>query len=65
MNIINEIEVNLDNSDRTIFHNTKPISFIEDCAVDLKDLAEYTRKLTEIFEKNGTICSPAKSPPLT
>ena len=32
----------------------KPISFIEDCAVDLKDLAEYTRRLTEIFEKNGT-----------
>ena len=32
----------------------KPISFIEDCAVDLKDLAEYTSRLTEIFEKNGT-----------
>jgi len=32
----------------------KPVSFIEDCAVDLKDLAEYTRRLTEIFEKNGT-----------
>ena len=32
----------------------KPVSFIEDCAVDLKDLAEYTRRLTEIFKKNGT-----------
>ena len=32
----------------------KPVSFIEDCAVELKDLAEYTRRLTEIFEKNGT-----------
>ena len=32
----------------------KPISFIEDCAVRLEDLAEYTRRLTEIFEKNGT-----------
>ena len=33
----------------------KPVSFIEDCAVELKDLAEYTRRLTEIFEKNGTV----------
>lgn len=32
----------------------KPISFIEDCAVDLRDLAEYTRRLTDIFERNGT-----------
>ena len=32
----------------------KPVSFIEDCAVDLRDLAEYTRRLAEIFEKNGT-----------
>jgi FAD/FMN-containing dehydrogenase/Fe-S oxidoreductase len=32
----------------------KPVSFIEDCAVELKDLAEYTRRLSEIFEKNGT-----------
>ncbi len=32
----------------------KPISFIEDCAVDLKDLAEYTRRLTDIFHKHGT-----------
>ena len=32
----------------------KPVSFIEDCAVDLRDLAEYTRRLSEIFEKNGT-----------
>ena len=32
----------------------KPISFIEDCAVQLEDLAEYTRRLTDIFEKHGT-----------
>ncbi|WP_306110766.1 MULTISPECIES: FAD-binding and (Fe-S)-binding domain-containing protein [Roseovarius] len=32
----------------------KPVSFVEDCAVELKDLAEYTAGLTEIFEKNGT-----------
>jgi FAD/FMN-containing dehydrogenase/Fe-S oxidoreductase len=32
----------------------KPVSFIEDCAVPLKDLAEYTDRLTEVFEKNGT-----------
>lgn len=32
----------------------KPISFIEDCAVPLADLAEYTRRLTEVFERHGT-----------
>ncbi len=32
----------------------KPVSFIEDCAVRLEDLAEYTRRLTEIFDKYGT-----------
>lgn len=32
----------------------KPVSFVEDCAVELKDLAEYTTRLTEIFHKNGT-----------
>jgi FAD/FMN-containing dehydrogenase/Fe-S oxidoreductase len=32
----------------------KPVSFIEDCAVELKDLAEYTRRLTEVFHKHGT-----------
>src|SRR5271163_1199023 len=32
----------------------KPISFIEDCAVPLENLADYTARLTEIFEKNGT-----------
>ncbi len=32
----------------------KPVSFIEDCAVDLKDLAEYTRRVSEIFHKHGT-----------
>src|SRR5712672_3250983 len=32
----------------------KPVSFVEDCAVPLEHLAEYTSKLTDIFEKNGT-----------
>jgi FAD/FMN-containing dehydrogenase/Fe-S oxidoreductase len=32
----------------------KPISFIEDCAVPLEDLAEYTDRLTRVFEKHGT-----------
>ena len=33
----------------------KPISFVEDCAVELADLAEYTDRLTRIFEKHGTM----------
>ena len=32
----------------------KPVSFIEDCAVPLESLAEYTSALTEVFHKNGT-----------
>ena len=32
----------------------KPVSFIEDCAVDLADLAEYTDRLTKVFHKHGT-----------
>ena len=32
----------------------KPISFVEDCAVALPDLAEYTRGLTDIFTRHGT-----------
>ncbi|MEQ9640185.1 MAG: FAD-linked oxidase C-terminal domain-containing protein [Alphaproteobacteria bacterium] len=32
----------------------KPVSFIEDCAVELKDLAEYTDRLTQVFHKHGT-----------
>ncbi len=32
----------------------KPVSFVEDCAVELTDLAEYTAGLTEIFERHGT-----------
>jgi Fe-S oxidoreductase len=32
----------------------KPVSFIEDCAVPLEHLADYTRRLTELFEKHGT-----------
>src|SRR5262249_54797217 len=32
----------------------KPISFVEDCAVPLEHLAEYTERLTQVFEKHGT-----------
>ena len=32
----------------------KPVSFIEDCAVPLEHLAEYTANLTEVFAKHGT-----------
>jgi FAD/FMN-containing dehydrogenase/Fe-S oxidoreductase len=32
----------------------KPVSFIEDCAVPLEHLAEYTARLTAVFEKHGT-----------
>ncbi len=32
----------------------KPVSFIEDCAVPLEHLAEYTSRLTEVFRKHGT-----------
>ncbi len=32
----------------------KPVSFIEDCAVPLEHLADYTDALTEVFAKHGT-----------
>jgi FAD/FMN-containing dehydrogenase/Fe-S oxidoreductase len=32
----------------------KPVSFVEDCAVPLEHLAEYTANLTAIFERHGT-----------
>ena len=32
----------------------KPVSFIEDCAVPLADLAEYVDRLTAVFAKHGT-----------
>jgi len=32
----------------------KPVSFIEDCAVPLEHLAEYTDQLTQVFAKHGT-----------
>ncbi len=32
----------------------KPISFIEDCAVDLPDLAEYTTRLNAVFARHGS-----------
>jgi len=32
----------------------KPVSFIEDCAVPLEHLAEYTERLSEVFRRHGT-----------
>jgi FAD/FMN-containing dehydrogenase/Fe-S oxidoreductase len=32
----------------------KPVSFIEDCAVPLQHLAQYTDELTQVFRKHGT-----------
>jgi FAD/FMN-containing dehydrogenase/Fe-S oxidoreductase len=32
----------------------KPVSFIEDCAVPLEHLADYTSQLTECFTRHGT-----------
>ena len=32
----------------------KPVSFIEDCAVPLEHLADYTDALTAVFERHGT-----------
>ncbi len=32
----------------------KPVSFVEDCAVPLEHLAEYTDALTQVFERYGT-----------
>ena len=32
----------------------KPVSFIEDTAVDLDDLADYTERLNDVFEKHGS-----------
>ncbi len=32
----------------------KPISFIEDCAIPLEHLADFTTRLTELFEQHGT-----------
>jgi Fe-S oxidoreductase len=32
----------------------KPVSFIEDCAVPLDRLGEYTQRLTDVFARHGT-----------
>ncbi|WP_088344441.1 MULTISPECIES: FAD-binding and (Fe-S)-binding domain-containing protein [Rhodomicrobium] len=32
----------------------KPVSFVEDCAVPLEHLADYTARLAEVFERHGT-----------
>ncbi len=32
----------------------KPVSFIEDCAVGLDDLADYTERLNDVFARHGT-----------
>ena len=33
--------------------DAKPVSFIEDCAVPLADLADYTERLTAVFDSHG------------
>ena len=40
----------------------KPVSFIEDCAVPLEHLAEYTTALTEVFRKHGTAAPGTRTP---
>ncbi|MDR3538593.1 MAG: FAD-linked oxidase C-terminal domain-containing protein [Acetobacteraceae bacterium] len=32
----------------------KPVSFIEDCAVNLEDLADYTERLNAVFARHGS-----------
>ncbi|MDW8444586.1 MAG: FAD-linked oxidase C-terminal domain-containing protein [Acetobacteraceae bacterium] len=32
----------------------KPVSFVEDCAVPLEHLADYTERLSELFARHGT-----------
>ncbi len=32
----------------------KPVSFVEDCAVPLEHLADYTARLSAVFERHGT-----------
>jgi Fe-S oxidoreductase len=32
----------------------KPVSFVEDCAVPLAHLADYTQRLTDLFARHGT-----------
>ena len=34
-------------------NDAKPVSFIEDCAVELKDLAEYTDGLNKLFDNDN------------
>lgn len=34
--------------------DAKPVSFIEDCAVPLEHLADYTDAITEVFDRHGT-----------
>ncbi|HEX3349673.1 MAG TPA: FAD-linked oxidase C-terminal domain-containing protein [Acetobacteraceae bacterium] len=34
--------------------DAKPVSFIEDCAVDLDDLADFTARFDEVFARHGT-----------
>ena len=34
--------------------NKKPVAFIEDCAVTLEHLADYTSRLNEVFKKHNT-----------
>ena len=40
----------------------KPVSFVEDCAVPLEHLADFTSRLTDVFRKHGTDCLLYTSP---
>ena len=42
--------------------DAKPISIVEDCAVELKDLAEYTRRLTEVLKNTGPVVVGTHTP---
>ena len=41
----------------------KPVSFIEDCAVPLEHLADYTDALSEIFESTARTAPGTRMPP--
>jgi FAD/FMN-containing dehydrogenase len=41
----------------------KPVSFIEDCAVPLEHLADYTDAVTELFARYGTVGPGTRMPP--
>ncbi len=53
-NMIAEVRASGLNIMMSMKDERKPVSFIEDCAVPLNHLAEYTDRLNQVFEKWGT-----------